>query len=377
MADGYLSERFTRPPEERDVPITNTEIPPVVEGSVRPTATVETPNVETPPVVEIPQADQFFENFNKRFGTQIKTDDEIKASFGAQQRVSEYEGKLRDAEERAKKADEYQKQVEEIRNAGNSEFLSKPLIRNAYVAQQLIDKYPDKDPDVLRQIVMADLGKMSDLEVLVKNQKIDLPQLSEADIELALKDQYGIDPDTPPTEWSSIAKTKIAIAAQSARANIKSLTTGIELPKTVTTEERQQAQQVALQKRLQETAPLKESFTKFDKFKDARIEGFEYEVPGDFKSKLGDMFQAMFIDAGMEATPENLESITTLRDAMLLHQEFPKLRELIFKEGQVSVQRKLDQELHNDTPPNTTTATDHGGQEGALPGLAAFLAKNS
>lgn len=368
-------ERFTTPPQ--DMEVQNIETQPMAEGSVQPEAIIETPAIETqPPVVETPQTDQFFENFNKRYGTPFKSDEEIKATLEAPKRVSEYEGKLREAEARASKADEYQRQIEEIRNAGNSEFLSKPLIRNAFVAQQLIDKYPDKDPETLRQIVMADLGKMSDLEVLVKNQKIDLPQLSEADIELALKDQYGIDPDSPSTEWSSIAKTKIAIAAQSARANIKGLTQGIELPKAVTKEERDQAQQVALQKRIQETAPVKEEFTRFDKFKDARIEGFEYEVPNDYKSKLGDMFQAMAVDAGMEMTPENKEAIFELRDALLVKDQLPKIWEIAYKKGQVSVQAKVDEELSNTTPPNTTTATDHTGTDAdTRPGLAQAFAK--
>ena len=372
MADSYLDSRFTIPPEEREAP-QNTEVPVTPEASAPPVATTETPAVETPVPPVATQTDEFIENINKRFGTQFKAENEVKDIFGLPQKIAGYESELTKAKDYASRIEQYEKQLEEVKNKGNTEFLSKPLIRNAYVAQQLIDKYPDKDSDVLRQIVMADLGKMSDLEVLVKNQKIDLPQLSEADIELALKDQYGIDPDTPSTEWSSIAKTKIAIAAQSARANIKSLTSGIELPKTVTKEERDAEATRAMQARVQAVEPLKADFLAFDKFK---VGDLEYDPSSEFKSKLPDMFQAMFIDAGMEPTKENLQTAIELRDSTFLYQNFDKIKEVIVKQAQVEIQKKLDEALHNTQPPNTATATDDSGQEATLPGLSKFLSDN-
>jgi hypothetical protein len=254
-------------------------------------------------------------------------------------------------------------------------LLSKPLLRQAYVADQLLAKYPDKDPFTLQQIVMADVSKMSDLDVLVKEKKIDLPGLSEKDIKEALLDQYGIDPEVKPEEWSSIVKTKIAIAAQSARANIKSLTNGIELPKQVTKEERESALAKTQQERVQQTEPLKAKFLQFDKFKDG---DFEYETPADYKSKLPDMFQAMFIDAGMEPTDDNLKVAQELRDGQFLLQNFSKIREVIAKQAQTEIQKKLDEALSNTTPPNTATATDQSPQDDLTTkqGLSKFLLDN-
>ena len=220
---------------------------------------------------------------------------------------------------------------------------------------------------------MSDVSKMSDLQVLVKNQKIDLPNLAESDIELALKDKYGIDPDTKPEEWSSIAKTKIAIDAQGARANIKTLTSGIEFPKAVTKEQRDADAATALQKRIQATDPLKTEFTTFDKFKKGAI---DYDVPADFKTKLPDMFQAMFIDAGLEPTPENKATAMELRDMTFLYQNIDKIIEVKVKEGQTEIQRKLDEALNNTKPPNTKTATDEGSPQDNRRGLAAFLEDN-
>jgi hypothetical protein len=128
-----------------------------------------------------------------------------------------------------------------------------------------------------------------------------------------------------------------------------------------------------LQQRIQLADPLKAKFTAFDKLK---IGDFEYDPPSDYKSKLPDMFDAFFIQAGQEPTEENYQSAVELRDAMLVYQNFDKIKEIISKQAQTEIQKKLDEALHNTTPPNTATATDQSGQEATLPGLSRFLEKN-
>jgi len=371
MADDFLDARFTIPPEQGDVK-ENIETPPA-EASAQPPI-VETPVVETPStVVETPQVDTFIEDLNKRFSTSFKTGDEVRNIFGMPQKIVELEGKAKLAEDYAKEIEDYKKQFEEYKNNGNSEFLSKPLIRKAYVAEQLLTKYPDKDPFTLQEIVMADVDKMSDLDVLVKNQKINHPRLAEADIKAVLYKKHGIDPETKPEEWDSIARTEIAMDAENARANIRSLTNGIELPKAVTREEREQEANRTMQARVQAVEPLKAEFTAFDKFK---IGDLEYDPPSDFKSKLPDMFQAMFIDAGMEPTKENLQTAIELRDSTFLYQNFEKIKEVIVKQAQTEIQKKLDEALSNTKLPNTAVASDEGVPAKELPGLSQFLLDN-
>jgi hypothetical protein len=238
-------KRFTTPPAEPVAEVTNTD-----------TAAQSTEPVVQEPIEVVPvqpssqeqiKPDEFIENLNKEYGTQFKSKDEFKGIFELPKKVTEYEGRLKEAEGWKAQNEQYQKQIEEMKNAGNSEFLSKPLVQKAYVAEQLLAKYPDKDPFVLQEIAMTDVSKLSDLDALVKNEKMDLPDASEADIKSHFLDKYGLDPDTPPAEWSSVAKTRMAIDAKSARANIRSLTTGIELPKAVSKEDREKVAAESLQ----------------------------------------------------------------------------------------------------------------------------------
>lgn len=373
---GYLDDKFTVPPEERDKPqdtVADVTTPPAEDntqtatpdGDGGQTTQAETGTAaESTTSTETQTPDKFFDEFNTRFSTDFKTEDDVRNILGLQQKIADLEEKANQTSDYAQKIEDYERQIEQIRNNGNAEFLSKPLIRQAFVAQQLLEKYPDKDPDALRQIVMADVSKLSDLDVLIKEKKIDLPTLSETDIREALLDKYGIDPDTKPEEWSSIVKTKIAIEAQSARANIKSLTEGIELPKAVTAEEREQQAQAELQERIRTTEPLKSDFLAFDKFKNG---DFEYDVPAEYKQKLPEMFQALFIDAGMEPTAENLETAKYMRDALFLQDNFQKILEIAVKKGQTEIQAKLDEALNNTQPPNTVDKAEDTQTE-TLPG---------
>jgi hypothetical protein len=376
MADPL--EKYTKPPEVAS----ETQNTVVAETS----AATETQTQATENVAAIQQAesgtaavtqaetkpDQFIEDLNKRFGTQFKAETEVKDIFGLPQKIAGYESELTKAKDYASRIEQYEKQFEEYKsNANTANLLEKPLIRQAFVAQQLLEKYPDKDAETLRQIVMSDVSKMSDIDVLVKAQKINHPTIAESDLKAAIYRKHGIDPDTKPEEWDSVTRAELAMSADDARANIKTLTSGIEFPKAVTKEQRDADAAQALQKRIQETNPLKADFLAFDKFKRGTI---DYDVPADYKEKLPDMFQAMFIDAGMEPTKENFQTAIELRDATFLYQNFDKILEVAVKAGQVEVQKKLDEALHNTQPPNTATATDESTNKAdTRKGLAAFL----
>jgi len=350
-SDGFLPKGIATAPgapaNEPTTPVT----PP--EGSVQPPVvtptTVEPP--AQPPVTT--QVDEFIDKFNQRYSSTFKTDDGIRGILGSPQKIAEYEAKLKDFDSFKTKNEELLRINEEIKNNTYSDIFSKPRMRSAYIVDQLVNKYPDKDPDALQEIVMADLDKMGDLDLLVKAQKLDLPKFSEADIKNVLLEKYGIDADTKPEEWSSTAKLKIAMDAQRARTDLKNISQGIEVPKVVTKEERERMQNEALQKRLKDVEPLKAKFLQFDKFKNG---DFEYETSAEDRSKLPDMFQAMFIDAGLEPTPENEAAITELRDALFVLHNFPKLMDVAGKKYAVEVQRKLDEALSNTTPPNTAQA---------------------
>jgi hypothetical protein len=153
------------------------------------------------------------------------------------------------------------------------------------------------------------------------------------------------------------------------RTKIADLRKEVDLPKVVSKEEREKLQADSLAKKMQDISPVREQFTKFDKF---TLEGFEWQVPDDYKQKASEMFDGMFIQAGMDMNEQNLATAIRMRDSNFLYENFGKIREAIVKQAQTDLQAKIDAELHNTQPPNTATATDQGGEQ-TLPGIGALI----
>jgi len=369
MLEGRKLNLNTIPPEQMQAgQEQDTGTPPAevsqTQQVVPPTVVDEPPQAPTEP----PKVDEFIENLNKRFGTQFKADEEVKNIFGLPKKVSEYETRLKESESLAKSIENYKKKIEELeKDQDPLKYFSSP---DTYIAEQLRIKYPKSNPVLLQEIATSDVDAMEDFDVLVKEKQLFIPKLSkEGDIRGVLFKRYGIDPDTPPQEWDSVVKTEIAMDAASARDRINELKKGIEMPKIVTREQREKEAQELLNQKEEALKPLKETFSKFDKF---TYEGFEFDVPDEYKSKLPDMFQSMFIEAGLEPNEENMASALELREALLLKQYFTKIKEVIAKEAETKLQAKIDAELHNTQPPNMATATDDT-QANTLPGLSKFL----
>jgi hypothetical protein len=370
MAGFDFSKLNTVPPQppvqETPAEEIHTETPEIVtpQGTI---SEPQTTQVETPPQPET-KVDTFIENLNKEFGTQYKDRDEVKKTFGLQKTVDEYQTKLKESESLSKSIEDYKKKIEELEESQDPlKYFSSP---NAYIAEQLKIKYPKSNPDTLHKIATADLSKMDDLDVLIKDKQLFVPDApKEGIIRSVVLKKYGIDPTTPPEEWDEISVAEMKLDAAAAREKIENLKSVIEMPKIVSKEEKLKAEQDALAQKEQVIAPLKETFSKFDKFS---YEGFEFDVPSEYQSKLPDMFQSMFINAGMEPNEENLQSAVELRDALFLHQYFPKIKEVIAKEAETKLQAKVDAELHNTQPPNTATLTDQGNVN-TLPGAGQFV----
>ena len=365
MAERILGLNTTPPSDEPTQAVENITTEPQA-GAIEtpPEVQTETPTVEEPPIVPT-----FFENFNKTFSTTYKSDEELKELLNTPKKVAEYEGRLKDYEDLKKSTEESKRKIEELESLNDPlKFFSSP---DAYKAEQLRIKYPDRDPVLLYEIATMDVSKMDDFELLIKAMKISNPNLPEGGAALReiLHEKYGIDPEVSPKDWDVKTQTKIAIDAATERSKIYELKRGIDLPVTLTKEEKEQAQAQAIEKRQQALNPVKEQFTKFDKF---QHEGFEYDVPADYKEKSSELFDGMFLDAGLEMNEENLKTAIQLRDSNFLLENFGKIKEVIIKEAKASLKAEIDAELHNETPPNTATATDQTDRQ-ELQGIGKLI----
>jgi len=378
----------TTPPADLVSPAENPVETPAVETPPEGTPPVETPPTEgTPPseepgaqavpteetetATEEPKPDEFIENLNTRYSTGYKTDDEIKELFTLPGKVKEYEEKLKTHDELSKSVEQYKKELEETKTTVVGDLLSKPLMKQAFVASQLQEKHPSLDKDVLAELAMSDLDNMDDLEVIAKERKMRSAKSSLENIKAVVKKRVGIDPEQSPEEWDAGAKTELELEASDARDRIKKLLEGVELPKFPTKEEREGQQAKLLEDKKTAIAPFKEIFKKFDEYQNG---DFKFAVTEEYKSGLEDMFDGMFINGGLEINDANLATAEKLKRALFADEYLPKMLEVNTKEVEARIKAEYDKLLNNETPINTATATEKETAENPEePGVSKFF----
>jgi len=339
------------PPQEVNSQETTPAAATTNESGTPPAETVTPP--ETKP-------DEFFENFNKRYSAEVKSDDDIKELFSLKGKIGEYETKVKDHDELKTSVEKYKKELEETKSTYMSDLLAKPLLKQAFVASQLQEKHPNLDKDVLAELAMSDIDKMSDIEVIARERKLRVPKASIENLKAVIRKEIGVDSDQTESEWSDLANTELAIKAADARDRVKQLLNGIEMPKVVTKEEREATLAKALDEKKRQAEPFLGIFKKFDVYKNG---DFEFAPPEEFKSKLEGIFNGMFLNSNLEINKENLATAEMIKRALFTDEYLPQMLEVKAKQVRAEMQEKVDKELNNDTPPNTATATDQGGVE--------------
>lgn len=367
MSKEFASFNTTPPADLVPQVENNSQATPPTE--VTPTESGTPPAEATPPAE--PKPDVFFDEFNKRYNTQYKGDEDLKGLINLTGKVSEYETKVKDYDTIKGDVEKYKKELDEVKTTYMSDLLAKPRLRSAYVAEQLVAKYPDRDPEVLASVAMSDIEKMSDIEAIAKERMITVKGLTFDEARLAKLADFGIDNETKPEEWDSVAKARVKIAGAEAKERIKQLLSGIELPKVVTKEERELNQAKVLKDKETAVQPIRTVFNKFDTYKNG---DFEFEVPEEFKSKLDSVFKGMFIDSGLEVNEQNIATAEMIKKSLFVEEYFSKMLEVHEKTVKAKLKEEQDKLLHNDTPPNTATATDNGtGQDPNKQGVSSFF----
>jgi hypothetical protein len=340
--------------------------PPPVEPEVKTEPTVTDANKPDPVKPVEPKKEEiktepvkidWLGEVNKSYKTEFKTPEEFGAVFEKAKRVDEYEPKIKGYEESEIK---YKKQLEELQSSLNP--LNYFSSQESYVAEQLRRQHPDKSPYVLQQIVTSDNKRMDDLDVLIKNQMLETPDLigGEQGAREYILDKYGVDPATPKEEWSITLQNKIKIEANAARKAWDELKSKVVVPKVQTPEEKEaDLVRIKEEKKIQLT-PIKEIFSKFDKFTEEIEPGkvLDFIVPDEYKQTLPDMFEAYFVEAGIEPTKENLVIMEDLKKGIMLGKYIKQIYKVI--EGDVETRMKAERDilLNNTKPSNTQTAAE-------------------
>ena len=242
--------------------------------------------------------------------------------------------------------------------------------KEEYIRQQLMKKFPDYDPAVLSQIVGIDMSKLSDVQVLTYELKlehgaaVDQPgKVSSQDI---LNDKYGIDPDDEEGP-SVLAKGKMEIDANLARKKLLGLSKEVEIPNM---DEIQAKKQEAIESATKAWGPVikdelakslnKVTFTqrgpdgKFEEF-------FSFEIDQKYRDAIASKADAIVKDLsvrGVEITDQVKAGIfRSFQDRYVLD-NLPKILKSHTSKAVAEMDEKTFAEIHNPDKDKKSKSTE-------------------
>ena len=313
---------------------------------------------------------EWLKTFNETFQTKYEKPDDIKSVFERSKKADEFEQKITKEYEPLKG-----QLIEWERKYKDLEAQLDPLKwfqnENEFKAQQLKIKYPDKNPLIIQEIVGKDLKGMDDLEVLVKEQLIDNPGLSQSMVEAVIRDHYGLDL-IPPGEDAdeqekadynkkfNLGKAKLAIDANKARKTLNEFTK-IDLPQIMKPEDRQRIAEEQANKLKADWSTHIENLVKPTKLevKDDKGEKmFEFDIPESTTKELRTYLEDLVVSLGEAPSEENINFTLVQREKELVHKHLREMLTAYGNQVKSELLRKIDEENGNTKKPNESQATD-------------------
>lgn len=336
------------------------------------------------PVKETAAAEQtkFFEELNKRYKAGFKSDDEVTAALGSLAKMTEYEAKLREAEQHRAKVDELTaKEKSWLEEKQKLEARVNPLAffrdEKAYVAEQLRRQFPDRDPATIERVVTSDLSRMDKVELLAHRLLLDAPDIEgglEGAKEAVLSDM-GLEIGSKPEEWDRITKNKLTVKAAQARKDLEELQRSVEIPKVKTEADLQAEMATKIDGLKRAWTPLLDKMETIDKLQIPAEDGTvlaSIDIPAEWRKEMREELTTTALASGQEPTEENIKELNAIREMKFIWKNLPKLYTILENQWKSKAIEERDKLLHNDTPPNNSVKPDVKPDDSGV-GIRDFL----
>lgn len=336
------------------------------------------------PVKETAAAEQtkFFEELNKRYKAGFKSDDEVTAALGSLSKMTEYEAKLREAEQHRAKVDELTaKEKSWLEEKQKLEARVNPLAffrdEKAYVAEQLRRQFPDRDPATIERVVTSDLSRMDKVELLAHRLLLDAPDIEgglEGAKEAVLSDM-GLEIGSKPEEWDRITKNKLTVKAAQARKDLEELQRSVEIPKVKTEADLQAEMATKIDGLKRAWTPLLDKMETIDKLQIPAEDGTvlaSIDIPAEWRKEMREELTTTALASGQEPTEENIKELNAIREMKFIWKNLPKLYTILENQWKSRAIEERDKLLHNDTPPNNSVKPDVKPDDSGV-GIRDFL----
>ena len=334
------------------------------------------------PVID-PQAEQIQPSglnlsfLNTILNTKFESEDQVKDAFNKPTKELEYEELNKQHLTLSEKYDLLLEQEDPLKYFDTTEM------KLAVFKKQ----NPKKDPAVAQTIFSTeDLSKVDDMEMVKMGYKFNNAKLkgSEKDLEAAIAEELGVDPDTPVKEWPATAQIRLSNKASEFRNNFDNLKESVKPPERVNIDELKSQRDQAVKDQLQsiqdgwdKTAQEVLSSTNNIKVPigepedGAEQEYFTWEL-GEAPKKDVEKLKEQYISLGLDPNGDAKGTFKEALDMALLN----KYSSVIMKkygEHLVARQKELHlTETHNPEPLKDTERVETSPEQTALNERTAF-----
>ena len=356
---------------------------PVVETAEKTKDGTAEKTSEAEPVEPEKEFDTAF--FNKSFGTQFSTPDEIKGLLESSDKVKELEGKVTALDELQTKYDEINQKYETYKRYEEELFDPMQYFNSPeeYAWMKYRKDNPDKDASIAYKAFVSDFKKDSDLDVLINYERFSDPGLEggEQGVKEMIADKYGIDPELidSPSEWTTVVRNKIRKDANLARKEFEEIKSSVELPAKVDINKLEADRKVAVEAKTNQlkkdwseiTNLMLKDMDKVTVFDDPNKEGksdplVDFVLDDKMKSELREGMISYLTDSGLEPTESNIQEAGTTAQARVILQNLPKIIKGAVNEALAKQEKAHNDEIHNPAKVTTDVKPDADSEKARI-----------
>ena len=340
----------------------------------------EAPRVEEPAAEVTPPAEELdFTFLNKTLNKEYKSIEELQADLNKPTKeleLTELETKYANLQKMYDESSQVNELLTEQLDPAN-------LFANEEDQKLAVFKKanPKKDPNIAQTVFATeDLSTIDDIELVKMGWKFNAAKKlkgTEKDLEAAIAEELGQDPDTPVSEWSVSAQNRLQMMAGSYVSQFEQLKSSIELPKKINIDELRSQRTLdteAKLKSLQEGWDLtaEETLKETTSLKVPIGTPAEGEEPTFFEWDLGkapqeevEGLKAQYLKAGLDPK-ESKELFQKGLQLALIDANLPQIMQKYGDDIAARMKEEFLDKSHNPEPLKDTVRPEAGGAEKEL-----------
>ena len=346
-----------------------------------PTQMTEPTETPTEPVQQAttepaqPEPTDWFDvaKFNERFGTELKTEDEVKSAISSLSENQEFIN-------RRGYFTELEGILQDLSQYAAQQFGGKEGFAKNFVTEQLSQ---GRSRAVVDKIVNSEIDKLGELEALALRSQYLSPALADKSEKVVkgLLKKYGVDVDDPDFNPDNVEISdpqqlvQFSLDAADAKAYLKNLVDGVKVPEIkdfkseieakVAEKQRVAAEQAAARQKLSDQwgSKAKEladklktiEFKRKDKDGNESVK-FTYDVPQDFVKSIIPYLANYAVEQGLDLTQENVAKVEAELVQFVKEEHIDELMDMYANHVSSKVTTDVDNKVHNNKPINQTEA---------------------